>query len=150
MVVYVALAGEVNFLTLLTGFVIGLFIVTLIGQATGRGGYLRRMYGACRFGVYFIYILVKANIGVAKEILTPGFGMAPRIIRYSVEGLSDVETTTLANAITLTPGTLSADISDDGDTLYVHCMYARNRDAAVAELDELKAWLMREVFDHGR
>lgn len=148
MVVYIALSGEVSFLSALAGFIIGLLIVTMIGQATGRGGYLRRVWGAFRFGIYFIYILVKANLGVAKEILTPGFSMTPRIIRYSVAGLSDVETTTLANAITLTPGTLSADISDDGDVLYIHCMYAESKDAAVAELDELKAWLLREVFDH--
>ena len=148
MVVYVALAGEVTFLSMLAGFIIGLLIVTLIGQATGRGGYLKRIWGALRFILYFITILVKANLGVAKEILTPGFSMSPRIIRYPVDGLSDVETTTLANAITLTPGTLSADISDDGQTLYIHCMYAQNREDAVAELDELKVWLLREVFDH--
>ncbi len=148
MVVYVLLLGEVSFLGGLAGFIIGLLIVTLIGQATGRGGYLRRVWGALRFGVYFIYILTKANLGVAKEILTPGFSMTPRIIRYPVHGLSEVEITTLANAITLTPGTLSADITDDGQMLYIHCMYAESREAAVAELDELKVWLLREVFDH--
>lgn len=148
MVVYVALSGEVTFLSGLAGFIIGLLIVTMIGQATGRGGYLRRVWGAFRFGVYFIYILTKANLGVAKEILTPGFSMSPRIIRYPVKGLSEVEVTTLANAITLTPGTLSADITEDGQMLYIHCMYAESREAAVAELDELKVWLLREVFDH--
>jgi len=148
MIIYIALSGEVTFLSGLAGFIIGLLIVTMIGQATGKGGYLRRVWGAFRFGVYFIYILVKANFGVAKEILTPGFSMSPRIIRYPVDGLSEVEITTLANAITLTPGTLSADITEDGQMLYIHCMYAENRADAVAELDELKVWLLREVFDH--
>ncbi|MEM7625379.1 MAG: Na+/H+ antiporter subunit E [Planctomycetota bacterium] len=147
-VVYVALAGDVSFLSLLTGFIIGLLIVTLIARATGQSSYMRRVWGLFRFGVYFVYILVKANYEVAREVLTPGFTMTPRIIRYSVEGLSPVEITTLANAITLTPGTLSADINDEGTVLYIHCMYAEDRDAAVAALDELKIWLIREVFDH--
>lgn len=148
MVAYIALSGDVSFLSALAGFIIGLLIVTAISRATGRGGYLRRVWGAFRFGVYFIYILVKANLGVAKEILTPGFSMSPRIIRYPLDGLSEVEITTLANAITLTPGTLSADITDDGRTLYIHAMYAESREEALAELDELKVWLLREVFDH--
>lgn len=147
-VVYVGLAGEVTFLSALAGFLIGLFIITLLGHATGRGGYVRRVWGIARFGAYFVFILTKANLQVAREILTPGFSMTPRILRYPVDGLTDVETTTLANAITLTPGTLSADITDDGNTLYIHCMYAQDRDEAIAELDELRCWLLREVFDH--
>ena len=93
-------------------------------------------------------ILVKANLEVAWEIITPGFGMEPRILRYSVAGLSDVEVTTLANAITLTPGTLSADLSEDGETLFIHAMYARDRDQALAAVDQLRHWLLREVFNH--
>jgi len=147
-VVYVALTGDVSFLSLLTGFFIGLLIVTLIARATGRSSYLKRVLGLARFGAYFIYILVKANYEVAREVLTPGFSMSPRIVRYPVQGLSDVEITTLANAISLTPGTLSADINDEGTLLYIHCMYAEDRDKAVEAIDELKCWLIREVFDH--
>ena len=72
--------------------------------------------------------------------------MHPRIIRYPVTGLSHTQMTTLASAITLTPGTLSADVDEAGQTLYIHCMYAHDRDAAVADLDELRDRLMREVF----
>jgi len=148
MAVYVALSGEVSFFSALAGFVIGLLIVTMIGRATGNGGYVRRVWGVVKFGVYFLYILVKANLEVAREILTPGFTMTPRIIRYPVDGLTPVEVTTLANAITLTPGTLSADITDDSSVLYIHCMYAEQREDAVEAIDELRNWLMREVFDH--
>ena len=120
MAVYVALSGEVSFLSALAGFVIGLMIVTMIGKATGSGGYVRRVWGMLKFGVYFLYVLVKANLEVASEIITPGFKMTPRVIRYPVAGLTPVQVTTLANAITLTPGTLSADITDDGSMLYIH------------------------------
>lgn len=146
--VYIALSGSVTFLGALAGFLIGAFIVTMIGRATGQGGYLHRVWGLVRFVLYFVYILVVANLQVAWEIITPGFSMTPRIIRYPVDGLTPVEVTTLANAITLTPGTLSADITDDGAMLYIHCMYAADREKAVAALDELRSWLMREVFDH--
>ena len=147
-VAYVALTGSIDFLGVMTGFLIGLLIISMIGMADEKGGYIHRVWGLLKFFFYFIYILIKANLQVAREIITPGFTMTPRIIRYPVDGLTPVELTTLANAITLTPGTLSADINEEGTLLYIHCMYAEDRAAAVAELDELRNWLLREVFDH--
>jgi multicomponent Na+:H+ antiporter subunit E len=98
------------------------------------------------FTIYFLRILVIANLQVAREILTPGFQMSPRLLRYDVSDLTDVQTTFLANTITLTPGTLSVDVSEEADFLYVHCMYARDRDSILAELDELKDRILKEVF----
>lgn len=146
--VFVALTGSVTFFDFVVGFIIGLGIVSLLSNASGDGGYVGRIWGLMKFFMYFMYILVKANLEVAWEIITPGFGMEPRILSYSVAGLTDVEVTTLANAITLTPGTLSADLSDDGDTLFIHAMYARDRDQALAAVDQLRHWLLREVFNH--
>lgn len=147
-VLFVALIGEVSLLTILGGMIIGLIIVGMVARGSGRRGYATRVLTVFRFLIYFIYILVKANVEVAIEIMTPGFTMKPRLIRYDVSDLTDVETTSLANAITLTPGTLSADITDDGDALYIHCMYAQDRAEAVAGLDQLREKLMREVFGH--
>ena len=146
--VYVVLTGSLSFLNALLGFAIGFFILWIIERGNHRPEYVRRVLGMVRFGGYFLWILIKANLEVAREILTPAFNMSPRTIRYDVSGLTPVEVTTLANAITLTPGTLSADIDDEGDTLYVHCMYAKDREQAVAGLDELRHRLLREVFDH--
>ncbi|MDX1683104.1 MAG: Na+/H+ antiporter subunit E, partial [Phycisphaeraceae bacterium] len=112
----------------------------------GRHHYGRKLLGLVRFFFYFVRILVVANLQVAREVLTPGFQMNPRIIAYPVDDLTDVQITTLASAITLTPGTLSVDVSDDGRVLYVHAMYARDRAAAFREIDQLRNRLMREVF----
>ena len=52
----------------------------------------------------------------------------------------------MANCITLTPGTLLVDASDDGRWLYVHCMYAEDRAKAIDGLRKLEDRLRREVF----
>ena len=146
---YVALWDEVSFLNLLIGFLIGFAILVVVSKAWGDAderSYGHRMLGLVRFLGYFIYILIKANLQVAWEIVTPGYLMHPRIIRYPVQGLTHTQMTTLASAITLTPGTLSADVDEAGEMLYIHCMYARDRHAAVRDLDELRNRLMREVF----
>ncbi len=142
---WLVLNEQASFLQLLLGFVVGALITHLVGIGVGTRGYLPAVWSRIRFLGYFLYILVKANLEVAREIITPGLSMKPRLIRYDVSDLSPVQVTTLASAITLTPGTLSADIADDGETLYIHAMYAYDRDAAVKQLDELRDRLM-EVF----
>ncbi len=143
---WMMLNRDTSFLNGVLGFALGAIIVELGVRALGRGSYLRQLRDLIRFVVYFLYILVKANLDVAWEIITPGFSMKPRMIRYDVSGLSEEQVTTLANAITLTPGTLSADVNEAADTLYIHAMYAEKKQDAVKDLDELRDKLLKLVF----
>lgn len=143
---WMMLTQSSSFLNGILGFTVSAFVVTLAARAGGYGPYLSRLFNIARFGVYFLYILVKANFDVAWEIVTPNLHMKPRIIRYDVRGLTQVQVTTLANAITLTPGTLSADIDDAGGYLFIHAMYAEDRQAAIDELNKLRDRLMWLVF----
>lgn len=144
--VYAALTDHLTAPNFALGFVLGLIVLSLASRAMGAPGYGHMYIRLARFAMYFLRILIIANVQVAWEIITPKFHMSPRIIRYSVAGLTPVQITTLASAITLTPGTLSADIDEAGEYLYIHSMYARNREDTVRDLDELKDRLMREVF----
>lgn len=144
--VWMILAESAGFGHLMLGFLVGAGVTSLIAMATGQPGYLMRLWRRVRFVLYFLRILIEANIEVLREIITPGFSMKPRMLRYEVAGLTPMQVTTLANAITLTPGTLSTDVSDDGEVLYIHAMYAENPDDAIAGLDELKDRLMQDVF----
>ena len=128
------------------GFVLGAIVVEMGLRAAGKKRYICRLWSFVLFACYFLYILVKANLDVAWEIITPGYSMKPRMIRYDVTGLTPVQVTFLANAITLTPGTLSADINDAGDTLYIHAMYAEETTDATKDLDELRDKLLKLVF----
>jgi len=145
-VVYMALAGQSGVYDFLIGFAIGWVVVSMYGWATDAPSYTKRIVQLARFACYFVRILIKANLQIAWEIITPSLHQTPRILRYSVEGYSDAEITVLANCITLTPGTLVVDVSDDKRFLYVHCMYAQDENAARAELDELAVRVRREVF----
>lgn len=143
---YILLTGQTGAFNFGIGFAIGAFVLWLYDLSTGSPTYIRRLWHLVRFGLWFLYILTKANLQIAWEIITPGMSQTPRILRYDVEGMSDIEITTLANCITLTPGTLVVDVSDDKRWMYVHCMYAENREQAIAELDELADRLKQEVF----
>jgi multicomponent Na+:H+ antiporter subunit E len=144
--VYVLLTGDASFFGAAVGFVVGFVIIVALSWPFGQRAYTAKLARLARFTAYFLRILVVANLEVAREIVTPGYSMKPRILRYSVAGLTPTQTTVLANAITLTPGTLTADLSPDSRYLYIHAMYAQDRDAAIAQLDELKERVLREVF----
>lgn len=75
--------------------------------------------------------IIKANVDVARRILTPGRPpIAPRIIRVPASQRSEVAQVVYANSITLTPGTVSIDLAD-GEIL-VHALHA-NAAASVEE-----------------
>ena len=143
---WMMLNRDTTLLNGILGFALGAIVVEMGLRASGKGRYISRLWCLMCFACYFLYILVKANLDVAWEIITPGYSMKPRMIRYDVTGMTDVQVTFLANAITLTPGTLSADINDAGDTLYIHAMYAEKKTDATKDLDELRDKLLKLVF----
>lgn len=145
-VVWCLMWGSFSAWNLMGGMAVGAFVISGYSRVAGMSPYMRKLWHLLRFGIYFATILTKSNIQIAKEVITPGWSQTPRILRYPVGHLTDAQKTTLANAITLTPGTLSVDISPDGAFLYLHCMYAENREKAIGEIDELADRLTRWVF----
>ncbi len=76
-----------------------------------------------RLGLYFPYLLlqiVKANVNVAEIVLDPRLPISPIVVKFKFPLTDDLPQVTLANSITLTPGTLTIDIQDD--TFFVHCL----------------------------
>jgi len=81
----------------------------------------------------FIYKLVIANIQVALIILNPKLPVKPGFVRVRTAIESDLGKLTLANSITLTPGTLSMDVKDD--EILVHWVKVDEDKTAKISLD---------------
>jgi multicomponent Na+:H+ antiporter subunit E len=84
----------------------------------------------------FIYELVLSAWRVAVMVLSPRMDLKPGIIAYPLKVDRDFEITILANLITLTPGTLSVDVSDDRRILYVHAIDASDPEATKRDIAE--------------
>jgi multicomponent Na+:H+ antiporter subunit E len=75
--------------------------------------------------------IVKANLDVARRILTPGpLPIAPRLVRVPMTQTRSVTQTVHANSITLTPGTISIDVGER--EILVHALH---EDAATGVLE---------------
>ena len=79
---------------------------------------------------FFIVELVKANLAVAKIVLTPSLPIDPAIVRVRTGLKNPVARVFLANGITLTPGTLSVEMK--GEWIYIHCVVAPSTDTEEA------------------
>jgi multicomponent Na+:H+ antiporter subunit E len=73
-----------------------------------------------RFMAFGFVEIVKSSVAVARSVLSPNMNLRPGIVAIPLDVQSDEGITTLANLITLTPGTVSLDVSSDRKTLYIH------------------------------
>lgn len=76
----------------------------------------------------YVWAEVKAHLNVAYRIIHPELPIKPAIVRLPSGLRSDVGLTTLANSITMTPGTLSVDVDEEKPEIYVHWITAESLD----------------------
>jgi len=120
---YLLLAGSLAPFELVTGAITaGVVATTLWGVSlTAVGDPLRTVAQLCRFVLYVPYLLwevVKANLTVAYVVLHPKLPIDPAVVEFDAAVQSPLMATTLANSITLTPGTLTVDVSDRHFTVH--------------------------------
>lgn len=144
---WAAITGQMSVSNLLIGFGVGYAILWLIRPHGNRTTYFAKVGQVLRFTVFFLWELLVATLRVAIDIVTPRHLMKPAILAIPVRTKSASETTMLANTITLTPGTLCLDVSPDGQTLYVHAMYARDVGAARRSIQEGFGRRVHEIFE---
>jgi multicomponent Na+:H+ antiporter subunit E len=133
-----------TFGTLMAGLIIGYGALWLTRPLYGDRRYFNRVPAIFRLGLFFIKALVVSNLRVLWDVVTPGHISRPGIIRFALEARTDLEIMLVANLISLTPGTLSIDISEDRQTLYVHVMFLDDIEKA---RQELKQGLERRVLE---
>lgn len=126
--IWVALTGDYSFANFLFGFILSYFMLRMIIMGSGSSKYFVILPKVIAFIFFFLWELIKANLQVAYEVMTPNYNMTPGIVKVPLDAKTNLEITSLANIITLTPGTLSLDVSNDRKVLYVHSMYIKDRE----------------------
>lgn len=129
---WVALTGNFQFPNYVFGFAVSFLLLRITTQGRKEAKYFRIVPKVISFIFFFLYELLKSNLEVAYEVLTPKHHMTPGIVRVPLDASTDIEISFLANLISLTPGTLSLDVSTDKKVLYVHSMYIKDRDTFIA------------------
>jgi multicomponent Na+:H+ antiporter subunit E len=145
--IWAAGTGTLTLLNLGFGFLIGYAVLWLLRGVVGPTPYFGRWARAIGFAAYFLRALIVANLRVAYDVITPGHRMRPGVIAIPLEVTTDAEITVLANIISLTPGTLSLDVSRDRRILYLHAMFIHDRAALEREIKEGFERRLLELFE---
>ncbi|CAN5273741.1 Na+/H+ antiporter subunit E [soil metagenome] len=131
---WAAVTGIFSARNLTIGFVLGFLILLFADRTTDHASYIGRIIKLGSFIGFFVWELMVANIRMAHSVITPSTTMRPGVIAIPLSAKTDAEITLLANLISLTPGTLSIDVSTDRKTLYIHAMFIDDVDTMRYEI----------------
>jgi multicomponent Na+:H+ antiporter subunit G len=142
--VWVALWGRLSFANVLSGAVAALAVVRLfptVGPLPPIGRF--RPGRALAFVRHFVVELFKANLVVAREVVTPANRINEAIVRVPIGATTDTMITFLANAVSLTPGTMTVEVEIDPPALDVHVLHFRGVEEVRADIGELAGYAIR-------
>jgi multicomponent Na+:H+ antiporter subunit E len=141
---WAALTAEFRPANLGIGFLVGYLILFFSQPVVGRSNYFLKVWQLVVFLLYFLWEMIRASVRVAHDVLTPTIYSRPGVVAVPLDARTDEEITLLANLITLTPGTVSLDVSEDRRVLYVHGMFI---DDLEAFRRDLKMGLERRLLE---
>jgi len=122
-IVWAALTGSFEPVDLLFGFGLGYLVLWLITRMGKPPQYFRQIPLVLGLLGVFLIDLLRSNIRMAGLILSPRMKLRPAVVAVPLILKSESAIVLFANLLTLTPGTLSLDISTDRNTLYMHTVY---------------------------
>ncbi|SOC42434.1 Na+/H+ antiporter subunit E [Ureibacillus acetophenoni] len=129
--------------TFFTGFVVGIGILYIMHRFFGTKFYLRRVTKIILLILIFIREILSSSYVIMKQILTPKLKITPGIIKYDTKLRGDWELTTLALLLTLTPGSVVMEVSDDGEAIYIHAMDLEDsRESLIKQIDKFERAIM--------
>ena len=135
-VLWVAVSGSASFPNLILGFLVGALSLGLIREQANGTSYLRRIGRILSLILLFFKELSLSAWRVAVLVTRPNMQLKPGIFAFPLTVDRDFEITLLANLITLTPGTLSVDVSEDRKRLYVHALDCSDVEATKRDIAE--------------
>jgi multicomponent Na+:H+ antiporter subunit E len=144
---WAALAGSLTWSNVLVGFVLAYLALFIAQRSVDASRYFRKLERVVRFAVLYLWELILANLRVAYDVMTPAQRMRPGVLAIPLHAKTDLEITLLANLLTLTPGSVSLDVSSDRRFLYLHAMYI---DDVEAYRESVKNTIERRVLEVSR
>lgn len=109
-------------ISFIKGYIFGLIVIFVLRRYFHSRFYLFRLWSFIMLIFIFIKELILSNIAIVKIVLKPKLDMRPAIFAMNTTLTKDWQITLLSSLITLTPGTLVIDVSEDNKILFIHAM----------------------------
>lgn len=107
-----------------------------------------RLFWLLAYLPVFFYYVMKANLDVVYRVIHPDMPINPGIVKIKTDLKTPSGITALANSITLTPGTMTVDLTDDG-ILYIHWINVKSTETEEATkfIAQRFEWFLKRIFE---
>ncbi len=109
--------------------------------------FLLRVFRFIIFVLYYLKELIVSSLYVAWDIITPKDLMKPGIVEVPVDLKSETAVIAFANLISMTPGSLTMDMSPDKKKIYIHAMYLHDKQEFIDKMKNELEHKIRQIFD---
>jgi multicomponent Na+:H+ antiporter subunit E len=144
--------GNVDLQVVVAGLIASLIVAVLFHEILPKEHHVFlspvRVFWFLMYVPVFLYYLVRANVDVLYRVVHPAMPIRPGIVKIKTNLKTDSGITALANSITLTPGTLTVDVTEDG-FLYIHWINVRSDDVeqATHHIAQTCEWFIKKIFE---
>lgn len=147
-VVWVMLLNSLSLGGALLGLILGIAIPLLTSSFWPEAPRLRHPLRIAEYIALVLWDIVVANLAVARIVLfKPNHRLQPQFVTIPLEVRTPAAITVLAGTITMTPGTVSADLSADGRSLLVHCLDEPDPAAVRDAIKRRYEARLKEIFE---
>lgn len=147
-VTWLMLVNEFKWGSLVFGTILGVILPLFTAAYWPDRPVIRNWLAAAEFVLIVLYDIVKSNITVALIVLfRPRAGLQPAWVTVPLDLRSPEAITVLAGTITMTPGTVTADLSADGRALLIHCLDAPDPDAVRDDIKTRYEARLKRIFE---
>lgn len=134
--VWLFVSGNITLAGFFVAFIATFLLLSLFRKAIGCEDYVRRVKAFLWFTVRFVQDVIASNIRIMRVALRRDAGeIDGRYVNYNVEGLTEFEILLISQCIGLSPGTMVAEMHEDGKHLILHAFPASTAGDIQQKLD---------------
>lgn len=146
-VIWILLTGSYSAGNVLLAVVLSIGIPAVVGGFQREGLRVRKHRKAFQYFLIMLSDIVVSNFVVAKQVLGKKSKLKPGFIAIPIDMKEALPITLLASTISLTPGTVSTELSADRKTLYVHALHIDDEQELIKSIKTRYEARLKEIFE---
>ncbi len=141
------LLTDITFGNMLLAAILAYLIPMVVGSLQSAAPRVAKPLKGAGYVLVLLGDIIVSNIVVAKQVLGSLDKLEPGFIAIPLELRQPLPITLLASTISLTPGTVSTEVSADKRTLYVHALNVENEPKLIAHIKHRYETPLKEIFE---
>ncbi|MGB1090579.1 MAG: Na+/H+ antiporter subunit E [Oceanobacter sp.] len=131
---------------LVLGFLLSLGICWLVAPLSDDLPRVQKPWLAIRYFFMVLWDILLSNFEVAARVLSPNSRLNPALVALPLDLEGEFPLAVLASTISLTPGTVSVDFSDDMKWLYIHVLHMKTEQEVIDSIKQRYEERLKEMF----